>query len=128
MAARLTGVAIVIPMLNEAAALLRRLRRLPVLHPAPDEVLAVDGGSSDGSVALARAAGLRVIEHLVRGRAGQINVDVQAVSLVCVLHADTLLPHDAVSVVSAVLADGSVKNLGQPICFSRVCIRGGFRR
>jgi glycosyltransferase involved in cell wall biosynthesis len=103
----MTGVAIVIPMLNEAAALPLLLRHLAVLHPAPDEVLAVDGGSTDGSVALARAAGLRVIEHPVRGRAAQINAGVQAAAaaLVCVFHADTLLPHDAVSVVSAVLAD-----------------------
>jgi len=100
-------VAIVVPMLNEAAALPRLLRHLAVLHPTPDEVLAVDGGSTDGSVALARAAGLRVIEHPVRGRAAQINRGVQEASapLVCVLHADTLLPHDAVTVVRAVLAD-----------------------
>jgi glycosyltransferase involved in cell wall biosynthesis len=101
------GVAIVIPMLNEAAALPLLLRHLAVLHPAPDEVLAVDGGSTDGSVAIARTEGLRVIEPPVRGRAAQINAGVRAASapLVCVLHADTLLPHDAVSVVSAVLAD-----------------------
>src|SRR6202035_1522758 len=38
-----TGVAIVIPMLNEAAGLPRLLRSLAALEPPPAEVLAVDG-------------------------------------------------------------------------------------
>ncbi len=103
----MTGVAIVIPMLNEAAALPRLLRHLAVLDPAPDEVLAMDGGSTDGSAAIARAAGLRVVEHRVRGRAAQVNCGVSEVSspMVLVLHADTLLPDDAVAVVRRVMAD-----------------------
>jgi len=104
----MSGVAIVIPMLNEAQALPRLLRSLAALHPPPAEMLAVDGGSSDGSAALARAGGLRVIEYEVRGgRAAQINCGVAQVSapLVCILHADTLLPGDAIAVIAAVLAD-----------------------
>lgn len=94
-------------MLNEAAALPRLLRSLAVLDPAPDEVLAVDGGSADASVALAEAGGLRVIRHPVRGRAAQVNraVAEAASSLVCILHADTLLPDDAVAVMRRVMAD-----------------------
>jgi hypothetical protein len=38
----MTGVAIVIPMLNEAAGLPRLLRSLAALEPPPAEVLAVD--------------------------------------------------------------------------------------
>src|ERR1700758_4236650 len=53
----MTGVAIVIPMLNEAAGLPRLLRSLAALEPPPAQVLAVDGGSPDASVALAEAAG-----------------------------------------------------------------------
>ncbi len=103
----MTGVAVVIPMLNEAAALPRLLRHLALLDPVPAEILAVDGGSTDGSVGIARAGGLRVVEHPVRGRAAQINRGVQEVSapFVLVLHADTLLPDDAVAVVCRVLAD-----------------------
>ncbi len=103
----MTGVAVVIPMLNEAAALPRLLRHLAVLDPVPAQILALDGGSTDGSVAIARAGGLRVVEHPVRGRAAQINRGVQEASapFVLVLHADTLLPDDAVAVVRKVLAD-----------------------
>ncbi len=102
----MSGVAIVIPMLNEAAALPRLLRSLLALHPAPDEIVAVDGGSTDGSVAIAEAGGLRVVATQ-RGRGAQINAGVAAVStpLVCVLHADTLLPDDAVAVIGATMAD-----------------------
>jgi len=108
------GVAIVIPMLNEARVLPRLLRSLAALDPAPDEVLAVDGGSQDDSVALARAGGLRVVEERVRGRAAPINRGVAEVSapLVCVLHADTLLPDDAVAVIRATLADSRVALAG----------------
>lgn len=103
-------VAIVIPVLNEAVGLPRLIRHLRILDPAPTEILVVDGGSIDDTVAIAAAAGLRVIEHGVRGRAGQINRGVAAASapLVCVLHADTRLPDDAVAVIRATLADPAI--------------------
>ena len=101
------GVAIVIPMLDEEAALPRLVRSLAALRPAPAAVVAVDGGSTDASVALAREAGLRVLASPARGRGAQINAGVEAVTapLVCVLHADTLLPPDAVAVIEAAMAD-----------------------
>src|SRR4051812_21267944 len=93
--------AIVIPMLNEAAGLPRLLRSLAALEPPPAEVLAVDGGSADASVAIAEAAGLLVVRHETRGRATAINRGVQEATapIICVLHADTLLPDDAVAVM-----------------------------
>ena len=103
----MTGVAIVIPMLNEAAGLPRLLRSLAALEPPPAEVLAVDSGSADGSVAIAEAAGLLVVRHDTRGRAAAINRGVQEATapIICVLHADTLLPDDAIAVMRRVLAD-----------------------
>jgi glycosyltransferase involved in cell wall biosynthesis len=99
------GVAIVIPMLNEAAGLPRVLRSLAALEPPPAEALAVDGGSTDASVAIAEAAGLLVVRHETRGRAAAINRGVQEATapIICVLHADTLLPDDAVAVMEAVI-------------------------
>ncbi len=100
-------VAIVVPMLNEAATLPRLARNLAALLPAPAAVLCVDGGSTDGSPAIARALGWHVIEHGARGRAGQINHGVEAAGapLICILHADTLLPDDAIAVIARTLAD-----------------------
>ena len=103
----MTTVALLIPMLNEAVALPRLLRSLRALHPAPDAVVMVDGGSTDGSVALVEAAGLRVLPGDASGRAAQVNAGVAALEsdIVCVLHADTILPDDAVAVIRAAMAD-----------------------
>ena len=99
-------VSIVIPMLNEAEALPRLARTLSVLEPKPFEIIAVDGGSEDASVTLAEAAGWRVV-HAPKGRAIQINHGVEAATgeIICILHADTLLPDDAVAVMARAMAD-----------------------
>src|SRR5215469_1216479 len=79
-------VAIVIPVLNEAAVMSRLLRLLGILDPAPAEIIAVDGGSQDNTAALVRQSGfVRLIEHAVRGRAA-INRGVSETrsALVCV--------------------------------------------
>jgi glycosyltransferase involved in cell wall biosynthesis len=52
------GVAIVIPMLNEAAIVPRLLRSLWVFSPPAAEIVAVDGGSTDDTVALVGKSGL----------------------------------------------------------------------
>ena len=104
------AVAIVVPMFNEASSLPRLLRTLAALEPRPAELIAVDGGSTDGSADLAEAAGLRVLRDPARGRARQINHAVRQASAahVCILHADTLLPDDAIDVINQALADKRV--------------------
>jgi glycosyltransferase involved in cell wall biosynthesis len=105
-----TGVAIVIPALDEAATLPRLARLLAALDPPAAELLVVDGGSADATVEVARGLGLRVIEHGEANRARQINRGVaEATSeFVCVLHADTLPPDDMVAVIRRTLADPKV--------------------
>jgi glycosyltransferase involved in cell wall biosynthesis len=49
-------VSIVIPTLNEATCLERTLRQLSILNPPAWEVLVVDGGSQDDTVAIALTA------------------------------------------------------------------------
>lgn len=61
-------VAVIIPTLDDDAALQRLLARLGKLEPAPDEVLVVDGAASQACEALCRAAGARwLAAHPSRG-------------------------------------------------------------
>tara|TARA_A100001391_G_scaffold18104_2_gene10144 strand:+ start:277 stop:1002 length:726 start_codon:yes stop_codon:yes gene_type:complete len=105
----MSSVTIAIPMLNEAKALPALAANLAKLDPPPQEVLCIDGGSEDDSVALAEAQGWRVIST-ERGRGRQINAGVEAAcgEYVLILHADTVLPTDAVQVVETALADPKV--------------------
>jgi len=105
---------IVVPVLNEATTLPRLAKNLAALEPQPDEVLVVDGGSGDQTVALAKSLGFQVIEQTPAGRARQINrgVDEASSELVCVLHADTRLPDDAVAVMKAAMVDQRVALAG----------------
>ncbi len=104
------SVAIVTPILNEAAVMSRFAASFARLEPRASDVLIVDGGSDDDGAEQARAAGLRVISA-PRGRAAQINAGVAAVAAdyICVLHADTELPHDALRTVREALADPRVR-------------------
>lgn len=106
------AVAVIVPMLDEAPGLPRLARCLAAMEPRPHEILLVDGGSGDDSVAVARSLGLTVLVG-TRGRAAQCNAGVAATTapLVMILHADTWAPDDAMAVVARVLADAGV-NLG----------------
>ena len=106
---RRSEVALVIPMLDEAIALPAVIANIATLDPYPAEVIAVDGGSADRSIEIAREAGFQVVEHGRKGRAVQINRGVKEAGtpLICVLHADTELPRDALAVVENVLAEPS---------------------
>jgi glycosyltransferase involved in cell wall biosynthesis len=59
------GVAIVIPVLNEAATIGLVIRELP--RDVANEIIVADGGSRDGTPEIARAAGARVIEPSAGG-------------------------------------------------------------
>ncbi|RJY09219.1 glycosyltransferase [Aurantiacibacter aquimixticola] len=106
-------VSIVIPMLNEERALPALISHLVELAPQPLEVVAVDGGSEDASVRLARDAGWRIVETAA-GRGRQINAGVEAAGgeLVVVLHADTKPPRDMVAVIADTLQDGGIALAG----------------
>lgn len=103
-------VTILIPAWNEEQALPATLASLRAMQPPPDEVLLVDGGSDDATLALALGAGITAVIAPQKGRAAQINHGVRMATgdVVCVLHADSLLPSDAVAVMRATMADPRV--------------------
>jgi rSAM/selenodomain-associated transferase 2 len=78
---------VVIPTLNAAATLGATLAALAEGAP---EIVVADGGSSDGTVALARGAGCRVVEA-PRGRGSQLALGAAAArgDWLLFLHADT---------------------------------------
>ncbi len=100
---------VVMPVLDEARRLEPGLRRLVGL-PAVDEVLVVDGGSRDGTRAVAQGVpGVRLLEA-PRGRARQMNAGAAAArgEVLCFLHADVTLPRDAARHVACALASEAV--------------------
>lgn len=101
------SVTILIPVLNEEKALPETLACLSAMVPAPDEILLIDGGSQDQTVAIASKAGFNVAVSSKRGRGAQINYGVEQASsdIICILHADTLLPEDAVTVIRDAMSD-----------------------
>jgi rSAM/selenodomain-associated transferase 2 len=98
---------IIVPMLNEALALPDLLEHLRPLRRSGVEVILVDGGSEDGSAAIANRAGFEVV-HAERGRARQMNAGAAVASgdVLLFLHADTRLPDGAIQLIDAALADG----------------------
>jgi hypothetical protein len=73
-----------------------------------DEVIVVDGGSRDGTVALARAAGARVIESPWPGYAAQRNIAIDAAT------SDWILEVDADERISEQLRESILELLGAP--------------
>ena len=102
------ALSIIVPMLDEAAALPGLLAQLAHWRTRGCEVVLVDGGSTDGSVDMARAAGFMVV-NAERGRARQMNAGAAQAGgeVLLFLHADTQLPADADAAVGAALADGA---------------------
>ena len=86
-----TALSIIIPTLNEEDVLGKTLAQLQ--HKKNCEVIVVDGGSSDTTLALAEKYGCRIIAS-PKGRGKQMNLGAgQAQGEVLLfLHADTLLP------------------------------------
>jgi rSAM/selenodomain-associated transferase 2 len=99
---------IVVPMLDEEPVVRTSLERLQAWRAEGHEVVVVDGGSRDGSVAVARPLADQTIVAR-RGRATQMNAGANAASgdVLLFLHADSWLPADAVAAIASALASGA---------------------
>jgi rSAM/selenodomain-associated transferase 2 len=103
--AREGSIAVVVPVLNEAAVLEAFLADL-LRRPGRFRVLLVDGGSSDGTLAIAARFPAVQVVRSARGRAAQMNAGAREASedVLLFLHADTCLPADAFHLVTETLA------------------------
>ncbi len=98
-------ISVVIPTFNEA-------RRLPPLlaalarEPTPHEVIVADGGSSDDTRAVAKAAGAKVVVT-APGRGRQIRTAARRArgDVLLFVHADTRFPEGGLAAVERALAD-----------------------
>jgi rSAM/selenodomain-associated transferase 2 len=99
-------VSIIVITLNEAAIVGRCLERVVGLarHCPPVEVIIADGGSTDGTLDIARHYG-RVVSAGRRGRAAGLNAGAAVArgDILLFLHADTLLPPDALTLARRTL-------------------------
>ena len=102
------ALSIVVPMLNEAAALPELIAHLSIWRERGCEVVLVDGGSSDGSAQLARAARFKLIDSAC-GRGLQMNAGAAAChgEILLFLHADTHLPDTADRAVCCAMANAT---------------------
>ncbi|WP_009633907.1 TIGR04283 family arsenosugar biosynthesis glycosyltransferase [Synechocystis sp. PCC 7509] len=110
----MSRVSIVIPTLNEASCLERTLHQLSILNPPAGEILVVDGGSEDATIAIANKIGIKVLSCQPPGRSLQMNYGAKAATgdILCFLHADTCVPDDLIAVIIATLEDKSVAGGG----------------
>jgi rSAM/selenodomain-associated transferase 2 len=100
---------VIIPVVDEEARIggqLEAVARIAGIH----EAIVVDGGSRDGTVARARAAGTARLLSAPRGRASQMNAGARAATgdVFLFLHADVRLPDDALTWIEEALEDPEV--------------------
>jgi rSAM/selenodomain-associated transferase 2 len=104
-------ISLIVPVLNEAAGLTAHLLALQPLRSLGHEVIVVDGGSADNTVALAQSLADHVLQLPAQqaGRAAQMNAGAAAASgaVLLFLHADTLLPPQAQQAVQAAFTKGA---------------------
>ena len=99
------GLSIIMPVLDEAEGIVAALAALAPLRRQGAEAIVVDGGSRDGTIALARAHADQVTSG-PRGRAAQMNAGAALArhEVLLFLHADTRLPAGADRLIAEGLA------------------------
>ena len=97
---------IIVPVLNEEAHIVAVLTTLQPLRGPYCELIVVDGGSQDRTIALAEPLADRVILSSP-GRAAQMNAGARQArgAIFWFLHADSRLPPQATALISAALSD-----------------------
>ena len=99
---------IVVPVLDEAEGIAAMLDAIAAPRAAGHEVIVVDGGSGDDTLALSRSRADAAISG-PRGRARQMNAGAKLAQgdVLLFLHADTRLPPSAVDRIERAVAQGA---------------------
>ncbi len=101
---------IVIPTFNEAACISETISYLQKsLGEREVQILVSDGGSTDGTLAIAQLAGAEALLSPQKGRAAQMNFGAAQTTgdVLYFLHADTLPPADFYTHIETALAQGA---------------------
>lgn len=101
-------VSIIVPVLNEAKTITSTLEHLQEYRQQGHEVIVIDGGSHDDTVACTQG----LVDNLLQsksGRAFQMNVGAKCAhgEILLFLHADTLLPRNACDQINEVIEQGN---------------------
>ena len=109
-------VSIIIPVLNEAGNLAHLFTNINKLNPKPQQVILIDGGSTDDSIDIIRSFINKLMSYndckidwqmteSKAGRALQMNIGAALAigEILLFLHADTRLPIDAIENISEAL-------------------------
>ena len=101
-------ITIILPVLNEEAHIVAGLNLLQPLRQQVCSLIVVDGGSQDQTVALAEPLSDLIIVS-PKGRAAQMNAGAALANsdILWFLHADSLPPADAVTLIRNALSDPS---------------------
>ena len=110
----MSSLSIIIPTLNEEGSLEHTLKCLSLLEPPPLEIIIVDGGSIDNTVAIAHNYDTNLILSPRAGRAIQMNEGAKLATgnFLCFIHADTLVPYDLVTLIENTLSDQHIAGGG----------------
>ncbi len=109
-------VAVILPTLNEALNLRNTLESIPLedlrAHGWAVHPVVIDGGSTDGTVAVAQSLGLPVLSQVSRGKGGAIREALQyaqseGMRFAIVMDADSTYPGEAIRSLLALLDSGS---------------------
>lgn len=135
----ITKVSIIIPIFNEADNLSRLFQNLTSLDPAPQQVILIDGGSTDSSTVIAQdlikavlsdtssAIDWQVLESNA-GRATQMNAGASLASgeVLLFLHADTQLPTQAIANITAAISIRATRTTAISTTAIRTAVWGRF--
>jgi len=99
---------IIIPVLNETAGINAVIDHLRMIDPGSrTEIIVVDGDPKAGTICVIKESSVQKLVS-VRGRASQMNrgAELARGDILLFLHADTLLPDNAFSLIRAAMDDG----------------------